>query len=403
MTTLDSFQSFLITTATAMLLTCPLAVAQTVSPPEKVGFRNPGVSLAAPRPFSDSTSGGASIYDADDLEEQRETLEGEVRYSKAKLEAARKQQALQAATGDVEKADALDQEIKDWDTRYREGMSKLAEIDAESNTGFSGGHGTDSGLVVPGENLELFVTEDPSFDGRYQVRRGGYIILPQVGRIMVAGKSIDGAEAAVRKALQASQLQRATVMIERIAGLDVASGPRIFLSGEFRAPRAYRIPAGTAPTLVSVIISSGGVTDRADLTRVKVMRMAANKGVVEEVNVKRILEGTGLTSDLTLGEGDVVIVPPGESNLIYVTGNVKRQGSYHLATGEKLTVYGAILQSGGFARFANQRKVHVLRTMPDGTKAKLPVDVVAIQKGDRPDVLLERHDIIVVPEKFFSF
>ena len=41
--------------------------------------------------------------------------------------------------------------------------------------------------------------------------------------------------------------------------------------------------------------------------------------------------------------------------------------------------------------------------MPDGTKAKLPVDVKAIKAGKRPDVLLQSNDIIVVPEKFFSF
>jgi hypothetical protein len=41
--------------------------------------------------------------------------------------------------------------------------------------------------------------------------------------------------------------------------------------------------------------------------------------------------------------------------------------------------------------------------MPDGTKAKLPVNVVAIQRGEQPDVPLQSNDIIVVPEKFFSF
>ena len=95
--------------------------------------------------------------------------------------------------------------------------------------------------------------------------------------------------------------------------------------------------SGTAPTLVGVILSSGGVTDKADLSKVKVMRMAANKGVVEEINVQAILDGKGLGSDVTLSEGDVVIIPVGQPNLVYVTGNVKRQGSYKLVPGERLT------------------------------------------------------------------
>ena len=76
---------------------------------------------------------------------------------------------------------------------------------------------------------------------------------------------------------------------------------------------------------------------------------------------------------------------------------------YHLSPGEKLSAYGAILQSGGFSHFAKESGVYVLRAMPDGTKARLPVDVKAIKSGRRPDVLLQSNDIIVVPEKFFSF
>jgi hypothetical protein len=71
--------------------------------------------------------------------------------------------------------------------------------------------------------------------------------------------------------------------------------------------------------------------------------------------------------------------------------------------GEKLTAYGAILQSGGLDHFADKKKVHVLRSMPDGTKAKLPMNIVDIEKGKRPDVVLQPNDIVVVPEKWFAW
>ena len=371
----------------------------------KILFRKPQVEMSAGQASASPSlnSGRQAREDVEDLEEKRQTLEGEVRYAKAKLDSAQKKLSLQTAAGNVEQSDVLNQEIKDWEARLKTAKTQLSDVESEMNRVSSGLHGSDSDVIVPGENLEVFVVEDPSFNGRYQVRRGGYVILPQIGRIAVAGKTIDAAEGAVRKALQSSQLQKASVMIERISGSDIESGPLIYLSGEFKSPRPYRIPLGTSPTLISVILSSGGVTEKADLTRVKIMRMAANRGVVEDVNVQKILDGGSLSSDLTLSEGDVIIVPPGASNLIYVTGNVKRQGSYHLSQGEKLSAYGAILQSGGFSRFANEKRVHVLRAMPDGTKAQLPVDVRAIKSGKRPDVLLQSNDIIVVPEKFFSF
>jgi polysaccharide export outer membrane protein len=342
--------------------------------------------------------------DQEDLAEKRQTLLGETRYAKAKLDQAQKQFEIQTAAGNLEKAEHLDQEVKDWQARFSAAKAQLEEIDKQFAGSAQGARGTPAEeVVVPGENLEVFVNEDPSFNGIYQVRRGGYIIMPQVGRIAVAGKTLSAAEAAVKRALQSSQLHNASVMIERKQGADIENGPLIYLAGEFREPRPWHIPSGITPTLVNVILSSGGLTDKADLTRVRVMRIAANKSVVEEVNVAKILEGSGLTSDITLGEGDVITVPAGPSNLVYVTGNVVHQGSFSMKQGERISAYAAILQNGGFSRFADQRHVFVLRALPDGTKAKLPVDITAIKKGQRPDVQLQTGDIIVIPEKFWSF
>lgn len=349
---------------------------------------------------------------AEDLQDRRDSLEGDIRYSKAKLEAARKRMDVMQAVGKAEDADRLNGEIKDWEARIKNAREQLAQVDEEiSRSGAAADSGPLQGgeeIILPGNNVELFVNEDTSFNGRYQVRRAGYIILPQVGRVLVAGKTISQAETAIRKALQATQLRKATVMLERFEGISDAPGPLIYLSGEFTNPRPYRIPAGTAPTLVSVMLSAGGWTDRADLTRVKVMRMAANRSVTETVNVKKILAGGDaaggdLGSDLTLTEGDVVVIPSGSVNLIYVTGRVKKSGSYRVGEGEKLTAYGAILQSGGFDNFADKKKVHVLRSMPDGTKARLPMNIIDIEKGKRPDIVLQPNDIVVVPEKWFSW
>jgi len=370
---------------------------------------NPPPSASAP-PSADTLTSPPLITsksapsEMEDLGEKRATLQGEVRYAKAKLEAAQKEFAMRTAAGDLEKAEHLDQEVKDWQARYDAAKAQLEEVDKQMVDGAQGRSAvvTADEVVVPGENLEVFVNEDPSFNGIYQVRRGGYIIMPQVGRIAVAGKTLSAAEAAVKRALQSSQLHNASVMIERKQGADIDNGPLIYLSGEFREPRPWHIPTGMTPTLVNVILSSGGVTDKADLTRVRVMRIAASKSVVEEVNVAKILEGGGLTSDVTLGEGDVITIPAGPASLVYITGNVAHQGSFPLKQGERISAYAAILQNGGFARFADQRRVYILRALPDGTKAKLPVDINAIKRGQRPDVQLQSNDILVVPEKFWS-
>lgn len=397
----------------AIFLSAPLAQAQKDESAGKKGaavsFRKPAVELNnAGAVIEQQEAQRKALVETEDLQEKKQTLETEVRYAKAKLEAAQKKMAVQSAAGNADQVDRLNNEIKDWEARIKASKEQLAQVEADlAKAQPAGGAGSgDSDVLLPGENIELYVNEDASFNGKYEIRRGGYIILAQVGRIPIAGKTIEQAEAAVRRALEDSQLHHASVMIERIAGGDVATGPLIYLSGEFKNPRPYRIPSGTAPTLVGVILSSGGVNEKADLSRVRVMRMAGGRGVVEIVNVQKILDGTstgGLTSDILVGEGDVITIPAGPANLIYVTGNVKRQGSFRLVPGERLTAYGAILQAGGFARFADMKKVHVLRTMPDGTKRKIPDNIIEVQKGQRQDVILQTNDIVVVPEKWFSF
>lgn len=380
------------------------ALAQSEPTKVQVGFRNGPLALAAQPQSGSSASNPSASSEA--LADQRDTLEAELRFARNKVAAAERRMNVARAAGQSEALDAASVELQDWNARVETLEAELRQIDAQLQQSvqlYRSDDSGDPGIVVPGENLEVFVVEDSSFNGRYPVRRGGYIIMPQVGRIYVAGNTIAGAEAAVKKALQGSQLRNATVMIEKIEGIDLETGPVVFLSGEFKNPRPFRIRPGTSPSLVSVILSCGGVTSNADLTRVRIMRIADFKSVVEEVNVQKILEGGGLTSDVRLNDGDVVTIPAGGANDVWITGRVRQQGVQKVKPDEKLTVYVAILNAGGFSRFADMKKVYILREMPDGSKTKIPVNVKEIKTGEAPDVPLVGNDIVVVPERFFSF
>ncbi len=390
--------------------TAPAVAAVDTNKP--VNFRAPSADLkpneTALEPGGTPTAGNT---DLETLIDRRDSLETEIRYNQNKLEGDRKRVQVFQSLNQAEEADRLTVQIRDAETRIRNSRTQLVQVEDEigrlqSNTA-SSPQIIGEEVILPGENLEIIVNEDGAFNGRYVVRRGGYIIMPGIGRVSVAGKTIGQAERDISQSLRQTQLKKASVTVERFQGVSDEAGTVIYLAGEFRNPRPYKIPPGTSPTLISVLLSSGGWTDRADLTRVKIMRVARNKPVADEVNVKRILDGNmtggGLGADITLTEGDVVVLPSGSLNLVYVTGRVKRPGSYRITEGEKLTVYGAVLQSGGFDHFASLSRIHILRAMPDGTKAKIPVDIKEVQRGRKPDVILQPNDIVVVPEKWFSW
>jgi protein involved in polysaccharide export with SLBB domain len=213
--------------------------------------------------------------------------------------------------------------------------------------------------------------------------------------------------------LEESQLNKATVTIEFIGKPDrtgPGSAPNstpdqpiiIYLAGEFITPGPLKIPDGVAPTLITTIIRSGGITPSGDLTRAKLLRIDNGQGAVEEVNVAAILSGNIPPADIALNPGDIIMIPA-FAPVVYVTGNVNKPGTLRLFQDETLTAYAAILRAGGFSRFANLKKCTVVRDLGNGEKIQMPLNVKEIQKGLAPDIILQGKDIVVVPESFFSF
>ncbi len=162
----------------------------------------------------------------DDLTEKKETLAGEARYAQAKLDAAQKQLAAQTAGRNIAATDRLNQESKNWQARLDATRAQLAQVEKELDVATQGQQDAATAsneAIVSGEVLEVFVDEDQSLNARYKVRRGGYIIMPKVGRIAIAGKTIPRAEVSVKRALQNSQMRIASVLIQRVQGSDIES------------------------------------------------------------------------------------------------------------------------------------------------------------------------------------
>lgn len=91
--------------------------------------------------------------------------------------------------------------------------------------------------------------------------------------------------------------------------------------------------------------------------------------------------------------------------IIYVTGMVGAPGPMPIPPNETFTVSKAILRAGGFATFANQRRVRLTRTMADGETKVQTIDVKEIIEKARPDLDVEvlPNDLILVPERLINF
>lgn len=89
----------------------------------------------------------------------------------------------------------------------------------------------------------------------------------------------------------------------------------------------------------------------------------------------------------------------------FVTGQVLKQGAQVIPRDRDVTVAAAVLEAGGFADFADKRRVRLIRPLPGGETKRFTVDVKAVlEKGDaKKDMLVQPGDYIVVPERLFNF
>lgn len=92
---------------------------------------------------------------------------------------------------------------------------------------------------------------------------------------------------------------------------------------------------------------------------------------------------------------------------IYVWGQVRNQGALDIAVNENLTAGKAILRAGGFADFANKRKVKVVRSPSDAngkiTTFELDMQQILEEGKIDKDIVLQPNDLVIVPSRLVNF
>lgn len=92
-----------------------------------------------------------------------------------------------------------------------------------------------------------------------------------------------------------------------------------------------------------------------------------------------------------------VIVKSVQSQKVYVTGAVKKEGPITLRA--PLTVLEALMEAGGLTEYAKKKKIYVLRTQ-NAKQIRMPFNYTDVIKGEQQqqNVRLQSGDVIVVPQ-----
>jgi len=212
-------------------------------------------------------------------------------------------------------------------------------------------------VVGPGDGLAVDLWGGVSRRLVRTVDPEGRLALPEVGPVLVSGKTLADVQESMQKVLR-TQFRDLSVSVS-LARLRTV---RVYVVGDVDHPGAYDISSLSTP--LNALFAAGGPTARGSLRDVKHMR---GDQMVEEVDVYGLLLH-GLKANLQrLENGDTVIVPP-LGKQVTVEGMVRRPAFYELRNeknlAEVLELAGGILPSAALGHIEVQRTVaHDRRTM----------------------------------------
>ena len=178
--------------------------------------------------------------------------------------------------------------------------------------------------------------------------------------------------------------------------------------GAVRQPT--RIQMQRKVRLNEMMAASGGFTERAAGT-IQILHtepvmcpepgdeMAAQPidGTKIPLQVIRIAElrAGKLEANPIIRPGDYILVT--EAEPVYITGSVQSPQGVYIR--DQLTISRALAMVGGVKKEAKTTDVRIYRQKPGSPEQEtIRVDLQAIKKNQKPDVLLQPYDVIEVPE-----
>lgn len=243
-------------------------------------------------------------------------------------------------------------------------------------------------VISPGDTIRITVLDEPDHSRQVVVDSNGYIALPLVKEIHVAGLSTIEAASVIAQSLN-KYLKNPNVMVEMVE----KARRSVTITGQVRTPGVYQLQPSTR--LMEAIGLAGGLSGTADTSRVSVTRRGSAEPII--CDLKQFLEGTLESANIILEDGDVILVP--ESNptvgVVFVYGAVRLPGQ-PIQIREGMRVSQAISAAGGL--IFEQADITKATLKREGQNETVQIDLgKALTNDTTADVLLQPGDTITVP------
>lgn len=160
-------------------------------------------------------------------------------------------------------------------------------------------------MIGPGDNLQIYVRNNPDLSVTIPVRPDGKISVPMVQDMTAAGKSpsqlADDLEAALAKYIRSPNV---TVMVTSFVG---AYQNQVRVVGQATRPQALSYRQGM--TVLDVMIQVGGLTQFAAGNRAKIVRKVDGEEKTFNVRLGDLLNEGDISANVPMYPGDILIIP----------------------------------------------------------------------------------------------
>lgn len=245
-------------------------------------------------------------------------------------------------------------------------------------------------VVGEGDVLDIFVWGAKELNVSVKVRPDGKITIPGVGDVKASGFTPPGLQKSLGEKLKALvKNPNVTVSVREI------TNSKVYIFGGGVKSAAYDLNRST--TLLQLLCNIGDIKN-ADLKRSYVLR---NGKMIKAGFHKLFIKGD-TSEDMAIESNDSIYIPElaAADRSIYVLGAVNNPRFIEYRDG--MTVMQAVLEAGGFSKFAKQNDTTIMRT--DGGKEVI-IQVKAkdiLNDGDLSQNLkLKPNDYVIVKEGMF--
>lgn len=242
-------------------------------------------------------------------------------------------------------------------------------------------------IVGPGDTLKFNIYGEAGMnDLTARVDDGGYVQLPIVKRLKVAGRTTRDIQDELTEAY-VGEFREPWVTVELI---DSKSAPIYFL-GEFREPGVRYVTGST--NILEAIALAGGLEEDAYLPGARLLR----DDQICTVDLNALLRNGAFEQNVWMRPGDVIFAPRKEDMSVYVLGAVASPQAVPFGSDGRTILQVLSMAGGPKPGSAYLSDVRVIRAFTPTRGELIVVDVAAMLAGRGLDFPLEPGDVVFVP------